>query len=93
MQGLQHLAGHLPHISAAMPVFKLCGSQLSQENLTAGDSIRVFQVRSKGVPEPVDDLGAALHTHLLPVRQLDVVLLGVVGLHPNGLTDRNNRIK
>ena len=62
MQCLQHLAGHLPHSSAAMPVFKLCGSQLSQENLTAGDSIRVFQVRSKGVPEPVDDLGAALHT-------------------------------
>ena len=79
-----HLAGGLPHVRAAMPVFELSGSQLSQENLATGTLFVCAGCSRTGRRSGCRSSHAASSR----LATLDVIFLGVVGLHPDGLTDR-----
>ena len=79
-QGLQHIAGNLPHIAPTEPVRELCSSDFGGHNRVAWGASSMPKVRPQQPPKTINDLRSTLHLHRSPRGQIQGVDLGVVWL-------------
>ena len=79
-QGLQHIAGNLPHIAPTEPVRELCSSDFGGHNRVAWGASSMLKVRPQQPPKTISDLRSTLHLHRSPRGQIQGVDLGVVWL-------------
>ena len=79
-QGLQHIAGNLPHIAPTEPVRELCSSDLGGHNRVSWGASSMLKVRPQQPPKTINDLRSTLHLHRSPRGQIQGVDLGVVWL-------------
>ena len=79
-QGLQHIAGNLPHIAPTEPVRELCSSDFGGHNRVAWGARSMLKVRPQQPPKTINDLRSTLHLHRSPRGQIQGVDLGVVWL-------------
>ena len=79
-QGLQHIAGNLPHIAPTEPVRELCSSDFGGHNRVAWGASSMLKVRPQQPPKTINDLRSTLHLHRSPRGQIQGVDLGVVWL-------------
>ena len=56
-QGLQHIAGNLPHIAPTEPVRELCSSDFGGHNRVAWGASSMLKVRPQQPPKTINDLG------------------------------------
>ena len=84
-QCVKHHAGDGPSILGSEPVCKLCNSNFASQCMITGCAACVLDVASDMRPKSINDLCTRLRLQDHLVRKLELVHLGVVGLHPDDL--------